>query len=255
MKKFNFKSILVGTILLSIVFTIGCGKSSVKNDETNNSNLENLANGENLADQNQDNNGAENNVITFGTYNGEAIEWQVLEEMDDKKILLSKYILDAKPFNDEDINVSWDNSTIRKWLNGEFYESAFSSDEKSQILKSKVENLMNEDTNMSSGSDTEDYVYLLSIDEVKKYFYKEDSDNKFIKELATKKVAILDEDKIALCPTKNKWYSENSPFWLRTTGLYEDDAAHVNFDGYVSVSGTTVNFAKNGIRPVLAIKK
>ena len=101
--------------------------------------------------------------IKFGSYpqtsNGQVqpIEWQVLSIENGKMLVISRYGLDAKRF-DSIFNV-WKNSEIRKWLNGDFYNKAFSEDDKKFI-------------NLSNLSDvgTGDNVFLLSKEEAKKYF-------------------------------------------------------------------------------------
>ena len=80
-------------------------------------------------------------IIKFGHYeqdgdeiNGkEEIEWIIYRIEDDGLFLLSKYGLDAKQYHTKREYVFWGNSDIRKWLNNEFYNEAFSSREKSQL--------------------------------------------------------------------------------------------------------------------------
>lgn len=49
----------------------------------------------------------------------------VLDVKEGQVLLLSNNALDAKAYNDEKIDVSWENCTLRKWLNNDFYETAF----------------------------------------------------------------------------------------------------------------------------------
>ena len=102
-------------------------------------------------------------VVKFGNYSQTAngciqpIEWQVLSKENGKMLVISRYGLDVKRF-DSSSNV-WKSSEIRYWLNVEFYNKAFTEQEKKSI-------------NLSNLSDvrTTDYVFLLSRDEAKKYF-------------------------------------------------------------------------------------
>ena len=89
------------------------------------------------------------------------IKWLVLVEEEDKMLLLSKYVLEYMKFNDWDtFDVTWANSTLRGWLNGEtqfdgdFLNDHFSEDEKSRMI---------------SHAETGDKVFLLSLDEVLQY--------------------------------------------------------------------------------------
>ena len=111
------------------------------------------------------------NTVTFGTYGGVAIEWEIMEEKPDGNyVLLSKYGLDAKPYNEEAAFVTWETCTLRAWLNGKFYQTAFTAEEKNRICLTDVVNADNAEYGTKGGSDTQDYVYLLSLDEVQKYY-------------------------------------------------------------------------------------
>ena len=96
-------------------------------------------------------------IVKFGRYpktasgGVEDIEWQVLSVEGGKVLAISRYGLDAKPFDDD--SNDWEKSEIRKWLNGEFYEDSFNEDEKGIIYSS------------DPGK-----VFLLSKDEAEGYF-------------------------------------------------------------------------------------
>lgn len=108
-------------------------------------------------------------VITFGTYeqdgnltNGtEDIKWIVLERNGNKILAISKYCLDKKPFNETLKSVTWENCTLRTWLNNSFINMAFSEGEVQQILSSQI---------IDRGTITTDKLFLLSESEAKKYF-------------------------------------------------------------------------------------
>lgn len=84
-------------------------------------------------------------VIQLGSYeqdnnlnNGaEPIEWIMLYEEEGNYMLLSKYALDAKPYDQSGKCSSWEDCSLRSWLNGSFYDSAFSAAEKKIIQTSK----------------------------------------------------------------------------------------------------------------------
>lgn len=85
-------------------------------------------------------------VFTLGKYeqddntsNGmEDIEWIILAKEDNKILVTSKWALDQKPYNETRTDVTWENCTLRQWLNGSFYDTAFTEDEKSHILSSTI---------------------------------------------------------------------------------------------------------------------
>ena len=99
-------------------------------------------------------------IITFGTYeqdgnlaNGtEDIEWIVITRDGNKALVISKYCLEQMPFNSTLASVTWKNSTIRAWLNSDFYNNAFSSEERSKIFNT---------TFSTDGIETTDKVFLL----------------------------------------------------------------------------------------------
>ena len=86
-------------------------------------------------------------AVKFGNYQGEAIEWEVLDYEDGANLLISKKILDVQPFNyvegNETVDAVWEDCSLRAWLNKDFYSAAFSTEEQSKIVTSKVINSVN----------------------------------------------------------------------------------------------------------------
>lgn len=80
-------------------------------------------------------------IISFGTYEqdeasgADPIEWQVLAIENGRALLLSRYGLATKMFHNTPSEVTWENSDLRTWLNGSFYESSFTSTEKRAFKK------------------------------------------------------------------------------------------------------------------------
>ena len=120
--------------------------------------------------------------VEFGHYpqtkNGDiqAIEWQVLEKENNKMLLISKYGLEARPF---DITSNeWKNSEIRQWANNDFYNKAFNENEKKYIKSSNL-----------SDVGTVDNVFFLSEEEAEKYFANDESRKCKVTEYALKQGA------------------------------------------------------------------
>ena len=116
-------------------------------------------------------------IVTFGRYeqdgneeNGpEEIEWVVLDVQDGKALLLSKYGLEAKPYNTEYTDVTWETCTLRAWLNSDFLNKAFSTEEQSAILTTTVDNSSSQGYNdliSIDGNNTQDKIFLLSYAEL-----------------------------------------------------------------------------------------
>lgn len=118
--------------------------------------------------------------VIYGSYQGEAIEWRILDKKGGDVLLLSEYGLDAQPFDDSGKGrVLWEDSSIRKWLNNDFYNGAFSEEERENIVLSFSEGFdkNNESINVESEEpywhlerETEDKVFLLSYTELCEYF-------------------------------------------------------------------------------------
>ncbi len=106
----------------------------------------------------------------FGTYpmhsNGDMseIEWDILDETRDSFVLITSKCIDAKKFNDSGDLVSWKNSSLRKWLNDDFYNKAFSLSERSRIVTVK-----NKSDGPSGVVATSDKVFLPSQADLRSY--------------------------------------------------------------------------------------
>ena len=185
-------------------------------------------------------------IITLGQYeqdgflnNGpEAIEWQVLSVEGDRALVISKYGLDAKPYNERDISVTWETSTLRTWLNGEFYNSAFSNEEKGQIQQVRVKNPDNAEYGTEGGNDTTDWIFLLSIDEAEQYFANDEARKCQATTYAKNQGAWFNKD-----------YGGPSLWWLRSPGSWDASAAVVYSDGDSDGYAYQVSWGRNVDRP------
>ena len=113
------------------------------------------------------------NFIWLGRYRGNPLFWTELSRDDGKILFLCRNIIEYLPFHDKYEAVAWDNCTLRTWLNGEFYSTAFSSSDRQLIRKATLKT--------KNSQDTEDYVWLLSANEARSYFPDNSSDR--IKEI------------------------------------------------------------------------
>lgn len=203
------------------------------------------------------------NYVTFGTYpqtkagkDATPIEWLVLARDGDKALLISRYGLDAQPYNKNYTSVTWETCTLRTWLNSTFYNKAFSSAEQAAILTTNVDNSKSQcysGWNTSGGNNTQDKVFLLSYAEANKYFDVENWQNNGATDNVKSRVAPT-VYAIAQGAVKNSSYKTADDigaglWWLRSPGYYQDFAAYVCADGslsYRSVRSDTVS-----VRPAL----
>lgn len=199
------------------------------------------------------------NYVTFGEYPqttaGEdmtPIEWLVLARDGNKALLISRYGLDAQPYNTDHTSVTWETCTLRTWLNVTFYNKAFSSDEQAAILTTSVDNGKNQGYSKwstSGGNNTEDKVFLLSYAEANKYFgvtYDNISNTK--SRVAPTAYAIA-QGAWASSSNKTADSTDAGWWWLRSPGNYQDFAAVVDTDG--SLRNITVNYVSGSVCPAL----
>ena len=183
-------------------------------------------------------------TIEFGNYpqdkdgTEKPIEWIVMKNEGNQVLLLSKYVLDAKPYNEELEEVTWETSDIRQWLNNEFYTTAFNKTEKAKIQTSLIKNEDNSKYGTSGGNDTEDKVFLLSEKEAETLFSNDEEKIAKATEYAEKSVVYVNKEKAVL-------------WWLRSPGGLGNSAAEVYSIGWVDRYGCSVDSGSVGVRPAL----
>ena len=185
--------------------------------------------------------------VFFGTYeqdnntsNGkEDVEWLVLEVKDGKALVVSKYALDCKQYNTSSTDVTWETCTLRKWLNNDFINAAFSGYEKAMIPTVTVSADKNPNNSTNPGNATQDQVFLLSITEANKYFGSDSA-----RQCKPTDYAVAN----------GTWESGsgNCWWWLRSPGVIQGYAAHVYDDGDVYENGNNV-IGDIAVRPALWI--
>ena len=131
-------------------------------------------------------------IVFLGSYeqdsvieNGyEPIEWKVLSVTGSKVTLISLYGLDAYAYNEAESGMAttWEECTLRKWLNVDFYDKSFSDVEKSLIMDTSLKNRNNPITGVGDEKDTVDKVFLPACDDILGKEYSEDYYNVFINE-------------------------------------------------------------------------
>ena len=187
--------------------------------------------------------------VIFGAYeqdnntsNGkENIEWLVLEVKDGKVLVISKYALNCKQYNSEFTDVTWETCSLRKWLNSEFLNAAFSAEERSIIPTVTVSADKSLEYSTNPGKATQDQVFLLSIAEANKYF--DSNSMRQCKPTAYAKAQGVHVDE----------NNGNVLWWLRSPGSDQDFAARVSSVGGVNVLGGYVDIYFSAVRPALWI--
>ena len=182
----------------------------------------------------------------YGTYpqtsagtDATAIEWLVLDydAANNKALLISRYALDCKPYNTNYADVTWETCTLRKWLNNDFISKAFSSQQKTAILTTMVDNSKNQgyyDTN--GGNSTQDKVFLLSYAEAWKYFKNDDA-------------RTCQPTAYAVKQNVYTGINGNCCWWLRSPGWTSSSACDVYSLG--ACDHYRVDYVNGAVRPAL----
>lgn len=180
--------------------------------------------------------------VIFGSYPQEEegemspIEWIVLDydETEHKALLLSKYGLDAKKYNQETVDfITWEQCSLRQWLNNDFMITAFTAEEQSAILTTTVDNSSSQgysEYSTNGGNNTQDKVFLLSYHEAfEQYFSTDESRMCAPTDYAIPKGFLTNGSDEIEGRATGSW-------WLRSPGCDPDRAALVSDDGSRSYS-------------------
>ncbi len=177
------------------------------------------------------------------------IEWLVLECNNNQALLISRYALDCQKYgNSRSRSITWENSSIRNWLNSTFLAKAFSSNERACIQQTWVSCDSSQSggswSKGSGGSTTLDYVFLLSRSEAD-YYFGSDYD---------RRCAPTDYAISRGASTSSKEYTKDGMksgfWWLRTQGNINYSAAIVHTDGKLH-RANYYDASDNGVRPVI----
>ena len=172
-----------------------------------------------------------------GYFKYEPIKWRVLQAENKEAFLLSDVILDKQAYNENDEDITWEESSLRAWLNKKFMNRAFSDEEKENINITEIVNQDNQDYGTEGGNNTADKIFLLSLSEVSG---KKDG----------KKYGFLN-DETRICKTNSFSKMKAALWWLRSPGDDSNYAVRVDNDGWVSRIGRRVDSGDDGVRPAL----
>lgn len=155
-------------------------------------------------------------VVAFGRYT-----WYVTDKTDGICTLFCQGAVAEKPYNDSKTDITWENCSLRRWLNEDFYNSKFTEGEKSMIVMTHNTFTKGDSSyDMDWGNDTDDRIYLLSINEAN---------------------AVSDD--IRDC---------GIDWWLRSPGKRQNEVVFVG-NRSANLMGTSVNVSF-GVRPAIRVK-
>ena len=195
-------------------------------------------------------------IISFGGY-----KWRVLDTQGNTALIITENIIEQRIYHDAYKDITWAECALRKYLNGEFYDK-FSATDKSRIIPVINKNSDNQWYGTKGGEDTQDNIFLLSIEEAackyfgdsssklenpkgnRRYWFERKDENN------SKRIARLESRK------EGSWW-----WWLRSPGRVNIKAVYIHGDGNIGIQGNNIlkgnisdGECKGGIRPALWLK-
>ena len=203
-------------------------------------------------------------IIQFGNY-----DWRVLDVQGNQALIIADRIIATRWYHHTFDAVTWETSEIRQWLNGDFFAS-FSPANQARIVETYVINNNNPwdfsdwggYANTPGGSNTIDRIFLLSIDEVLRYF----GDSGLVARGSVMGAIERDEstyeglwgwaifDQYSGARIAHDLGGSSSWWWLRSPGVFSDRAAIVVSSGHLFLDGFYVFMSGGnggGVRPAL----
>ena len=211
------------------------------------------------------------------------IKWRVLNTYGDSALLLADIALDVYYYHNKNTDITWENSSIREFLNNDFIHRAFSKKELKCIQDSELENPDNPTFGTQGGNNTKDKVFLLSVqdvctDKAKEYGFNPDpriiDEAKYCYSSSYAKImgaeisfgrdydgSTFDRGKIRLLSSKTE--AENTKpidylgcctWWLRSPGEMRSDALYIQDYGKPDQRGLDVHYDSGTFSGALACR-
>ncbi|MCI8992663.1 MAG: hypothetical protein HFG80_08105 [Eubacterium sp.] len=198
----------------------------------------------------------DDNYKCFGSsryryFKWEKIKWKVLQNNGDTLFIAADKGLACKDYNEKYVPVTWENCTLREWLNNDFYGEAFRSEEQDAIVRQTLANKSNPEFGVTGGNNTTDDIFLLSMEEVTnpEYGFCED----YSTCSASRQMQASDyTGAMGTFITSTGDYTGNSWWWLRSPGHFKNFAAFASYDGSIDRTGI-YNYDNNMCVPALHI--
>lgn len=177
--------------------------------------------------------------------------WRILDMQDKTALVITDNIVEQRAYHSTYKDTTWFDCETRRYLNSEFFDR-FEESNKSRIIQISNKNMDNPWYGTKAGNESQDRIFLLSLEEVCKYFgdstellYNRGNNRYWKKNDVnnSKRLARLGE-------ASGCWW-----WWLRSPGRHNRLAAYIHgTDGCVGVNGNNVTNDRGGIRPALWLK-
>lgn len=212
-------------LAIPAIILAACDSSGTKNDATLSDTLQSALPGD---------------VLVFGTYSDEPLEWRVLARDDaaGRILLITEYVIEDIAYQEGGGNTNWAACSLRVWLNGEFIDLAFTSDEQRFLVAVDVSTPDNATYRTQGGTIAHDRVFCLSIEELQRYFL-------CMPERKTSATEHALESGVSQFDGGAHW-------WTRSPGRYQDNMAYVTPVGNIDLYGINVGREHYmGVRPAM----
>lgn len=168
--------------------------------------------------------------LTFGNYEGYDTQWVVVDTDETSALLLAKYVIEKRTYNDVRTETTWESSTMRNWLNGDYFNQSFSQEEQDCILMTHLFN--------NGDPETDDRVFLLS-----------EAESGELKKLGDDIYLAGAEYNFDAEPEEGKTLHETKCGWgLRTPATDKNGVLYVSYTG--EIKGIYVD-GKDAVRPAI----
>ena len=197
---------------------------------------------------------AVDDIIELGGY-----EWRIIALKGVQALIVSEKVLFKMPYQTAPegyefvtLPITWEECELRQYLNGEFYDTNFSAEEKELISETKLLNNDNPWNATAGGNDTLDKVFLLSLDEILEYYgdsgeienwhgYETFMNDQFNE----KRITTTLDDQVS-------WWWTRSPgaYWYQCD-TFHIVAASIMANGGLGIQGEYVTNQYGGVRPAM----
>lgn len=223
----------------------------------------------------QDYNGYSTNTVYWFKF--EPIDWRVLDPA--TGLVMCETIIDSQPysntiysngggtygyFNDSSYTNyanDYETSSIRQWLNNDFYNTAFTDCEKKEINTTTLNNdgyytsIGTTGYERFDSNSTNDKIFLLSYNEVRNSNFGFDSERyEYDKARQAQGSDYAQSQGLCVYRRSDSTYNNNSMWLLRSPGFTSDSCCNVNSGGDSHI-GTSVNYTSFGVRPALRFNR
>ena len=180
-------------------------------------------------------------IVSFGSWPAQlegpfvSLSWRVLEvRANGDALLLCRDIIECRSFHDSKGDITWQTCDLRYWLNAVFFTHAFSSEEQALVIPETCAAEDNAVFRTEGGGDTEDFVFCLGFEQVKRFFSVD-----------------------AMRQAHPTAYAMRAPFtcwwWLRAPGGHQFSCAAVAENGAIDYNGFHASLDCIGVRPAVVV--